>query len=152
MQSHSLLVNLRKMRKEPTCPLSFPPPHKDIDENRILMRWASSQNVELLFFFVDRCERIENSRFMLEKEPSRRSASWIEGWNQGRQLNTGNSKRRISRDKYRAGIELAYHKYELWERDRDKYPMGGEKTFLHALLSCSLDAKFYSPEHPLLQG
>lgn len=54
MQSHSLLVNLRKMRKEPTCPISFPPPHKDIDENRILMRWASPQNVELLFFFVDR--------------------------------------------------------------------------------------------------
>jgi len=54
-----------------------------------------------------------------------------------------------------SGIELAYHKYELGERDRDKYPMGGEKAFLHAgtfLLSCSLDAQFYSPAHPLLQG
>lgn len=57
----------------------------------------------------------------------------------------------ISRGKYPA-LSPAYHKYELGERDRDKYPMDGEKAFLHALLSCSLDAQFCSPAHPLLQG
>jgi hypothetical protein len=62
------------------------------------------------------------------------------------------AKRRISRG---PGIEPAYHKYKLEERDREKDPMDGEKAFLHAgtfLLSCSLDAQFYSPAHPLLQG
>jgi len=28
-----------------------------------------------------------------------------------------------------SGIEPAYHKYELEERDRDKYSMDGEKAF-----------------------
>ena len=67
-------------------------------------RWFPTKETGFLpgVLFVDRCERVENSRFMLEKQPSRRSASWMEGWNQGRQLKTGNSKRRISRGQYLA--------------------------------------------------
>lgn len=42
----------------------------------------------------------------------------------GRQLRE--FKRRISRG---TGIEPAYHKSELGERDRDKDPMDGEKSF-----------------------
>lgn len=61
----------------------------------------------------------------------------------------------IPKGQYLALSPPINHKYELGERDRDKYPMDGEKAFLHAgtfLLSCSLDAQFYSPAHPLLQG
>lgn len=51
---------------------------------------------------------------MMERRQDRtKEDNWIPGI-----LREGSQERR-------AGIELAYHKYELRERDRDKYPMGG---------------------------
>lgn len=100
-------------------------------------RWFPTKKPCFYQEFVDRCE---NSRFMLCLR-KRLPGDLLHELKVGtKEDNWGNSKRRISRG---TGIEPAYHKYELGERSRDKYPMDGEKAFLHELcnlLSCSLEA------------